>query len=174
MKNGPYELVRAPDDYPGKRYRGRYVYEHILVWWSNTGYLPVPGEVVHHKNGKKRDNRFRNLELKTIAAHNAEHARPAPVKRLRCASCKKRFSRLARDLRLKKKRGQTRFYCSPSCALTAVGRNAGAKRAWTQLKCPVCRKPFELRNSELRRRIKQNKTHKVACSKSCGTRLRNL
>ena len=74
MKNGPYELVVAPDGYPGKRYRGRYVYEHVLVWWANTGELPSPGKVVHHKNGKQRDNRFRNLELKTRAIHTREHS----------------------------------------------------------------------------------------------------
>ena len=174
MKNGPYELVRAPDGSPGKRYRGRYVYEHILVWWQSTGHLPVSGEVVHHKNEKKRDNRFKNLELKTVAAHTAEHAEPAPVTKLRCASCKTPFERLERDVRLKKSNGQERFYCSVSCALTSKGRNAGARRAWAKLECPVCHEDFELRNSEMRRRVKQNKTRKVACSKSCGTRLRNL
>jgi len=43
MKNGPYEMVIAPEEYPGRRYRNRYVYEHQLVWWKNTGKLVPKG-----------------------------------------------------------------------------------------------------------------------------------
>ena len=72
MKNGPYELVIAPDDFPGKKYRDIYCYEHTLVWWINTGVIPKSNEIIHHKQpGNKRDNRFENLELLT----NSEHAK---------------------------------------------------------------------------------------------------
>ena len=73
MKNGSYELVEAPVDYPGRRYRNRYVYEHHLVWWENTGQLVPVGSVVHHKNGCKRDNQFQNLELKEHGVHTSDH-----------------------------------------------------------------------------------------------------
>ena len=82
MKNGPYELVKAPSAYPGKKYRGKYVYKHHLVWWRNTGDVVPDGSLVHHKNEKKRDNRFRNLELQNWGAHSSEHNReraPDPV-----------------------------------------------------------------------------------------------
>lgn len=35
MKNGDYILVIAPDWYRGKRYRGKYCYEHHLVKENN-------------------------------------------------------------------------------------------------------------------------------------------
>lgn len=92
MKNGPYEMVVAPPDYPGTLYRGRYVYEHQLVWWQHTGQV-VPGDcTIHHVNGKKRDNRFENFELLTRAKHTAEHANPTPMAITTCGWCKQRFS----------------------------------------------------------------------------------
>lgn len=75
MKNGPYELVLAPDNYPGKRYRGKYCYEHHLVYWRTHCILPGPGEVVHHKDENKRNNDPANLELKAMSEHSAEHSR---------------------------------------------------------------------------------------------------
>lgn len=114
MKNGPYELVVAPEDYPGFKYRGRYVYEHHLVWWKKTGQLVPDGHVVHHKNGKHRDNRFSNLELKTVADHSSEHAEPAPTTTMVCAWCNEEFEREVRDVRSKKKNGQRNFFCCRS------------------------------------------------------------
>lgn len=73
MRNGPYELVIAPAEFPGKKYRDRYCYEHVLVWWQNTGEVPGPDELIHHKNENKRDNRFENLEKKGRGQHTAEH-----------------------------------------------------------------------------------------------------
>ena len=73
MKNGPYTLVKAPEDYPGKKYRGKYVYEHHLVWWKETGEIVPPGCNVHHKNEIKTDNRFDNLEILSHQEHAKEH-----------------------------------------------------------------------------------------------------
>jgi hypothetical protein len=73
VKNGPYELIVAPDGYPGVRYRGRYAYEHVVVWWQNTGAMPPSGSVVHHKDENKRNNEFDNLETKPRANHTKDH-----------------------------------------------------------------------------------------------------
>lgn len=91
MRNGPYELVIAPKEYPGKKYRGRYVYEHHLVWWQNTGKTVPKGFLLHHKNEKKRDNRFSNLELKSVSEHTREHCNeraPKPIT-VTCGWCSK-------------------------------------------------------------------------------------
>lgn len=73
MRNGPYELVIAPSDYPGMRYRGRYCYEHTLVYWRTHGVLPGPGDVIHHKDTDRRNNVPDNLEMKTRSEHTSEH-----------------------------------------------------------------------------------------------------
>lgn len=114
MRNGPYELVVAPEAYPGFRYRGRYVYEHHLVWWNNTGELVPPGFVLHHKNENKRDNRFKNLEQKPRGLHTKEHVKPSALAPLTCARCGASFEISLRFVKMRLKRGQKRFFCCRS------------------------------------------------------------
>lgn len=123
MKNGPYELVLAPSDYPGFRYRGRYCYEHHLVWWQNTGNLVPEDFLIHHKNHQKRDNRFENLELQSRADHTREHTRernPAVHKLYTCSECGDSFSLLERRAkdRLKRSKSKT-LKCSKTCSMKA-------------------------------------------------------
>ena len=73
MKNGPYILIIAPENYPGKKYRARYAYEHHVVFWENTGQLCKEGHVIHHKNEDKHDNRWGNLEEISKADHASTH-----------------------------------------------------------------------------------------------------
>ncbi len=116
-KNGKagYIVVKAPDDYPGHTYWGlRYVQEHVLVWWKNTGHVPAKGEHVHHKNENKGDNRFSNLELLTAADHAKRHSKPPALIRLQCSWCNASFTRSLRNVRVQLKQGQKNFYCSRS------------------------------------------------------------
>jgi hypothetical protein len=50
-----------------------YVYEHLLVWCSAGMPRPLTGELLHHRNHNKQDNRLENLEIMTRADHNALH-----------------------------------------------------------------------------------------------------
>ena len=50
-----------------------YAYEHIVVWVSAGNPRPKRGEILHHKNEDKTDNRIGNLELLTRAEHNRLH-----------------------------------------------------------------------------------------------------
>lgn len=75
MKNGEYELMVAPDGYPGKQYRGRYAYVHRVVWWQNTGELLDGSTDIHHKDENKRNNAFLNLEKLSGVEHRRHHAR---------------------------------------------------------------------------------------------------
>lgn len=115
MRNGEYTLMVAPEEYPGKRYRDRYVYEHHVVYWQTHGVVPGRGEVVHHKNKDKRDNRPENLELITTKDHNKHHhTDPNSIIELPCSWCGVPFSTPSRNVRWKKKNGQTNFFCCRS------------------------------------------------------------
>lgn len=117
MKNGPYEMVVAPSDYPGKRYRGRYVYEHHLVWWQHTRQVVPEGFVIHHKDENKRNNEFSNFELKTAGDHSGEHSRERRQESVivKCGWCGETFEVLGRDYPSRMTQSKSgELYCSTS------------------------------------------------------------
>lgn len=113
MKNGPYILIKAPEKYPGKKYRGRYAYEHHVVWWQAYGEVLKAGEVLHHLNGNKQDNRIENLQKHSAADHAKIHAADNLVLWviLYCDFCGCQLRRTTRDYRSKLKQGQHNFFC---------------------------------------------------------------
>lgn len=123
MKNGDYILVKAPDDYPGKKYRGRYCFEHHLVYWEHTGELPGDGKVIHHINHDKHDNRFENLAVEDWKTHSVRHNRERGRKcgLFKCPVCGKEFTRELRKTSFVKNNSVD--YCSRECS--GKGANKG-------------------------------------------------
>lgn len=115
MKNGPYELILAPADYPGKRYRGKYAYEHHVVYWYHLGIIPTREEVVHHINGIKRDNRIENLSLESLSKHSSLHHKKEWPEII-CGYCSKirRLKPSVITTRLRNSRWG-KIFCSKSC-----------------------------------------------------------
>lgn len=116
MKNGQYTLVIAPVDYPGRKYRERYCYEHHLVWWQSTGEVISEEEIIHHINGKHRDNRIENLKKRLRVDHAREHtlARGRTMVRLHCPTCGNIFVRRKGQSHLQKPSNGISF-CSRVC-----------------------------------------------------------
>lgn len=130
MKNGNYTLIIAPEKYPGKKYRGRYAYEHHVIYWKKYKITPQQGFVVHHKNGNHRDNRLSNLELLTVKQHNAHHSFFRRAKQIEepCGFCGKKFLTTNRSRRERIKTSlYKKLFCSRSC---------GAKHHQQKLKPP--------------------------------------
>lgn len=89
-----YVLVRVGDgNERGFGSRRQYRYQHDILMESRIGRPLAGGEVVHHKNGDKSDNRIDNLELTTPSRHQRYHANNT---RLRDA-----LGRFAADLRVR-------------------------------------------------------------------------
>lgn len=77
-----YVKVRVGCDHPLADPNG-YTYEHLLVWVGAGNARPSSGEVLHHVNGNKADNRLANLEKISRRTHAAEHHRMLPDEAVR-------------------------------------------------------------------------------------------
>jgi hypothetical protein len=81
----PYKVLFVPD-HPNSNKLGR-IYEHRLVMSQFLGRPLQRGEVVHHINGNKRDNRIENLQIfDTHKKHISETTR-RPPKNVKCEIC---------------------------------------------------------------------------------------
>ena len=67
-----YIAIAVPAGHHLRQAHG-YGYEHDLVAEKMIGRALFPGEIVHHRNGIRSDNRAENLVVETIAEHARGH-----------------------------------------------------------------------------------------------------
>ena len=67
-----YVKIRVGIEHPLADPNG-YAYEHLVVWCAAGNPRPGEGELLHHRNEDKTDNRYSNLELTTRPDHNRHH-----------------------------------------------------------------------------------------------------
>jgi ribosomal protein S27E len=70
IKNVPYD-----EFYKSMFGKNGYCPEHRLIMARSLGRILQDWEVVHHKNGIKKDNRIDNLELQTRQGHVTDHCK---------------------------------------------------------------------------------------------------
>jgi hypothetical protein len=67
-----YVKIRVGVEHPLADPNG-YAYEHLLVWCAAGNARPGQGELLHHVDEDRTNNRLGNLELTTRADHNRHH-----------------------------------------------------------------------------------------------------
>jgi hypothetical protein len=122
VSKGDYNYAVVPK-HPHANKSG-YVLEHRVVMENHLGRLLNPDEIVHHVNGKKKDNRLENLEIMSISEHARYHGSQQGVTMVDfiCPNCGVVFVKTKRntlDKNHSSQHGRTKlFYCSKSCSAT--------------------------------------------------------
>jgi len=112
VSKGDYDYAAVPNHPKAIKYG--YVLAHRIIMENHLGRLLLDDEVVHHKNGNGKDNRLKNLELKTASNHSRDHmATGRTMVNVVCAECGIKFRREIRNSA--KSKGYTNAFCSRSC-----------------------------------------------------------
>lgn len=108
-----YEVVYCPE-HP-RAWSTGYVYTHTIIAEQKVGRLLVPGEIIHHKDGNRKNNDPKNIRITTQSKHARYHGKlkGLTIVFLECPTCKKSFEREKRQTHLVK--GGEYTFCSRRC-----------------------------------------------------------
>jgi hypothetical protein len=95
-----------------------YVLYHRIVMENHLGRLLSSNEVVHHKDGNKKNNVIDNLEVLSMSEHSKLHKSRIGrrIVRLKCPQCGKEFTRYENQTHLVKPSFLNCTFCSRSCS----------------------------------------------------------
>ncbi len=126
ISKGDYNYALVPD-HPNATKNG-YVLEHRVVVENDLDRLLSDDEIVHHKDGNRKNNTRGNLEVMFLADHSRFHGLLQGTKMVdcKCPSCGTLFTREYRQTFLSKKKGKFVF-CSRNCSgeFWAIVRSSG-------------------------------------------------
>jgi hypothetical protein len=122
VSKGNYTYAIVPE-HPNATING-YVLEHRIVIENTLNRLLTPEEIVHHKDGERKNNRPENLEVMTRVTHGRHHQANVgkQMVRLRCPECERVFVVEKRQSYLQK--GTQWTSCSKACRGKFAGRLA--------------------------------------------------
>lgn len=114
VKKGDYLYGVCPD-HP-RATKNSYVLLHRLIVENELGRFLTKDEIVHHKDGNKKNNDPSNLEVMTAAEHaSLHHNTGRTMAPLVCTRCGTLFEREVRLLIHNKAYKEGRSFCSRSC-----------------------------------------------------------
>jgi hypothetical protein len=115
ISKGVYWYCKVPE-HPKATKLG-YVFHHRIVMENYLGRLLLENEVVHHKDGNKRNNVIENLEVLDSREHNRLHGLEQGITMcyLKCPHCDTIFER---EYRLAFQTSEKKYgvFCSRSCS----------------------------------------------------------
>jgi hypothetical protein len=95
--------------YKQRKIKGKKCLEHRYIYSQYVKRPLLKGELIHHKNGDKSDNRIENLEIMTPKEHSIFHNQKHPFTK-KCEVCNTEYA----PHPTKRKRSKT---CSRECYL---------------------------------------------------------
>jgi hypothetical protein len=98
--------------------KNHYVLEHRIVMENKIGRILKRGEIVHHINEKKKDNRPENLQLiESASTHTRSHSiqKGSPIAVIRCFNCGIEFERRMHNTWMYNRTKYKVTCCSPHC-----------------------------------------------------------
>lgn len=99
------------------------VLEHRKKMELKLGRRLKSNELVHHKDGNRKNNRDSNLELLSRSEHTRRHnvAKGIKMVTLVCHWCEKEFEREAKRASPEQKNGTARSFCNNRCKSAFAG-----------------------------------------------------